>query len=90
MACKWPLKNTKSKSTVIICDKEYREKCSYEQERQECNEYMWFYLHHIWNTFAPLSEGLYSSVHLNWQFDIYPGETENSSQFLSREGTFYS
>lgn len=41
--------------------------------------------HSMWNTFVPLSEGPYSSMHLNWQFEIHPGELENSSQCLARE-----
>lgn len=34
---------------------------------------------------TPLPEGHYSSVHLNQQFEIYPGEIGNSSQCLLRD-----
>lgn len=44
-----------------------------------------FYLHSVWNTFVPLCEGRYSSMYLNWQFQIHPGELENYIQCLIRE-----
>lgn len=81
----------KSKATMIIFGKGYREKskkCVYRQLKESVEVLTCvFYLHSMLNTFVPLSEVPYSLMHLNCQFKIHPEELENISRCLARERT---